>query len=204
MLTRLCIHEVNKNDKSANEDDKEDLYLGGVRAIDKSMKKGKGQEDIQISRVGAETIYVEPPWMAEVNVNGASIPFKVDIGADVTVISEELYAKHFPDVLLESTGRGLRVGDSIPLKILEKIQTKMEWRKRVATDIIYVVKKGMQPLLGRPAIKILDMLKWIIDTVIAEVSNIKPEDEFSKVFQGLGCYKKCHIMFVLNRIFSST
>ncbi|XP_018374455.1 PREDICTED: uncharacterized protein K02A2.6-like [Trachymyrmex cornetzi] len=67
----------------------------------------------------------------------------------------------------------------------------MEWRKRIATDVIYVVKEGMQPLLDRTAIKTLDMLEWIIDTVIAEISNVKPEEEFSKVFQGLGCYKKC-------------
>lgn len=49
----------------------------------------------------------------------------------------------------------------------------------------------MQPLLGRPAIKALGMLDWAINMLIAEVNGTKPEEKFSHVFQGLGCFNKC-------------
>ncbi|XP_024885717.1 uncharacterized protein K02A2.6-like, partial [Temnothorax curvispinosus] len=209
MCRKKAVHEVSKNDsknEAEKEDDKEDLYLGGVQAIIKKEKEGQSKtqntedkkQQRNIDRIRTKTAHSEPPWMAQVSINGKDVSVKVDTGADVTVISEELYRQHLVGIALTNAGKGLQVGDSIPLNVLGKLQVKIEWRNKAAIDHIYVVKENMQPLLGRPAIRALGMLDWVIDMVIAEVSNDKPESEFSNVFEGLGCLRKCkpyHICF---------
>lgn len=43
---------------------------------------------------------------------------------------------------LENANKGLRVGDSIPLKVLGELQAKIVWRDKEAIDYIYVMKEN--------------------------------------------------------------
>lgn len=85
---------------------------------------------------------------------------KIDTGADVIVVSEKLYKRHLGGIALTNARKKLRVGDSIPLRVLGVAQVKIKWQKEAIIDHVYMVKESMQPLLGRPAIKALGMLDW--------------------------------------------
>lgn len=118
---------------------------------------------------------------------------KINPGADVTVISKELYKIYLSNTKLSLAGR-LTLGGDIPLEIVSKTQAELEWRNKKVIDYIYVIKSRIQSLLGRAAIAALNIFSWpkTWDEFIEAVTNKdgKSEKEFAQIFKGLGCIKK--------------
>ena len=117
--------------------------------------------------------------MVNVTINGVSMKFRVDTGADVTVISSGDYANLREPELLH-TDKVLSGPQNEHLKVVGKLLTKIEFGDKQTVQEVYVIDSLFQPLLGWPAIKALD--------VLSAVNSVK--EMFPLVFSGLGKLKE--------------
>lgn len=99
---------------------------------------------IKVSAISREKLDVE------VNIGGNLVGFKIDTGADVSIISGPLYnslfSKRFP---LSKTDLKLYGAGRHPLQLLGKFKTTLSIKKgRKIEDTIYVIKEDQFPLHG--------------------------------------------------------
>ena len=130
-------------------------------------------------------------WNIKIKIGNSNLDFKIDSGADVTIIPEILYKEKVhgplmpPDKILFGPGE-------IRLPVLGKIRTKLSTAKSQTYQDIYVLKGKGQALLGRPAIEALrilakvDLAKHEEPKDKSEDPNTKYQREFPTLFQGLG------------------
>ena len=78
-------------------------------------------------------------WNCTVLVNGHEVPFKVDTGAEITVISEDLWTSLGMSELKTPTKK-LHGPDSKPLKVRGELHATLQYRGRQCTQPIFVVK----------------------------------------------------------------
>ena len=115
------------------------------------------------------------------SVNGKDVSFKLDTGAEVTVVSEAILPlrgaslKNTPIQLFGPAGKSLEV--------LGQASVKLSYDSRSATQSIFVVKGVSTNLLGLPAIRALQLL-----TITDEVESSIP-DKYPKLFAGLGTFQ---------------
>ena len=124
----------------------------------------------------------EQGWSATVQVTGIPVLFKLDTGAEVTAISEEIY-KTLSRVTLKKPSRVLYGPAQQPLKVQGEFTAKMSFRDKSSQETVFVVKGLQQNLLGLPAIKALHLVSRV-DTVVSTKQEV--EREFPGLFQGLG------------------
>ena len=122
----------------------------------------------------------ENPWIT-LAVNGKPLKFKIDTGADVSVIPHKLF-KNIPGASLTPakkilSGPGYKV---LPVKG-QFVATLQHGNKQVTEDV-FVVRRLSRALLERPAIESLDL----VSRVNAVQSKKKLLCEFPKLFDGLG------------------
>ncbi|XP_064483051.1 uncharacterized protein K02A2.6-like [Ornithodoros turicata] len=120
-------------------------------------------------------------WQVPVLVQGIPLTFKVDTGADETVILESVFLKHFTGIRLEPPKRRLRGPDGKMLKVTGMTSLQTVFQGQESQQDIYVLKELPTCLLGQPAI---DSLKVI--PTIQMLSKASPFEEYATVFQGLG------------------
>ena len=123
------------------------------------------------------------PWITHVRVNGINVTFKVDSGADVTVISyKEL--ERFPGVKLVNAKKVLCGPGKSKLDVLGKFQCTMERKRCYSVQDVYVVRGLSLALLGRHAIESLRIIGQV------NLSSVHASDayktKFPKLFKGLG------------------
>ena len=114
-------------------------------------------------------------WIVAVAVNGKQLPFKLDTGAEVTVISEDSL-QLLTRRELQRSSKKLR--DNRPLKVVGELPVSLAYKDHVSEQIVYVVKHLHQNLLGLHSLGILAR----VDSV--EITTL----EQSKVFKGLGTF----------------
>ncbi|XP_046391596.1 uncharacterized protein K02A2.6-like [Ischnura elegans] len=120
------------------------------------------------------------PWRVPLVINKQRISFKVDTGADVTVIGNELFEK-FHGIRLENANSFLSGPTRSRLPAKGKFKITLRWKNRQYEDEIYVVPGVEDALLGRPAISGLGILSWL-----REIKAGHPEDNYNELFRGLG------------------
>jgi len=107
-------------------------------------------------------------------VNGQSVNFKVDMGAEVSVISEKTMNHLTQDTQLErkSTMKRLITANRTPLDVKCEFTGHLTYINRSVEQTVYVVVGIQNNLLGLPAVKALEMLakieaiqKTILETV---------------------------------------
>ncbi|XP_048759371.2 uncharacterized protein K02A2.6-like [Ostrea edulis] len=131
------------------------------------------------------------PWMTNIKIRGHTVKFKIDTGADVTVIPESEY-KQIKGIKLLHVNRSLHGPGNTKLNVLGKFLCELESKSVFSVQEIYVVRGLSQALLGRPAIIALHIIEKVnIASVNAKnVQTPKSEeyfrDKFSTVFNGLG------------------
>ncbi|XP_046409071.1 uncharacterized protein LOC124173951 [Ischnura elegans] len=118
------------------------------------------------------------PWRVPLVINKQKISFKVDTGADVTVIGTKLFEK-FHGIRLENANSFLSGPTRSRLPAKGKFKITLRWKNREYEDEIYVVPEDA--LLGRPAISGLGILSWL-----REIKAGHPEDNYNELFRGLG------------------
>ena len=106
-----------------NKESKDDIFLGTVNASADT-----------ISSTGS-------PWVhSRLNPNGHSVQFKIDTGADVTVIKETEY-NEAQDGSLQSSKTTLSGPSQTPLEVLGKCQANLRRNDRETQDDVFVIKR---------------------------------------------------------------
>ncbi|XP_048236436.1 uncharacterized protein LOC125371759 [Haliotis rufescens] len=143
------------------------------------------QEYAFLGSISADSESSDPsrPWLVNLEVNSRLVrDFKIDTGADVTVIPYDLYvSKPFPK--LQQSGKRLYGPANSSLYVVGKFRAKLKtvYGDVVTEQNIYVARGLTRSLLGRPAIQALNLVSRI-DSVVGD----KWKDMFPKLFTGLG------------------
>ena len=182
---RFClskkVHEVDDRDGRSG------VYLGSdeesgeyLRTIETSDNDCAVLETIN-SDSGNE------PWTIDLKVGPVCIRFKIDCGADVTVISENMYLK-LGKLPLEKSSKRLYGPGNVPLNVMGSFTAKLETNVSSAVERIYVVKGLDRCLLGRPAITKLNLLELKYPSAsVSEVITLESvKEKYPNLFRELG------------------
>jgi hypothetical protein len=134
-----------------------------------------------------------PCWMTKLSINGREITFKMDTGAEVTAISEQVFRK----LNLGPLTRAHKVlcgPDRKPLDVAGQITCTLMSKEKSCHQPVYVLKALRNNLLGLPAIQALNLLKHA-DTVGMPNSSESASKEsipqlFPSLFKGLGTFQQ--------------
>lgn len=121
-------------------------------------------------------------WMLNLQVNGYKVTFKMDTGAEVTVISKQIYDNIPGEKSLTQPNKVLYGVGSQPLEVLGSFPCKLQHKGKTFQDEVYVIQSMVEPLLGIEAIDRLELAVRV--TNIGKQPDFKAE--FPKLFQGLG------------------
>ena len=123
--------------------------------------------------------------MIEVKADG--IPtLLIDTGADVTVLPDEFFKRHFSRQL-NKTQKSLRGPNQIPLEIVGEFPCRLERGDTSVQDTVYIVKR----LTSRPDIEHMGLVLRV-DRVTEGMSDFP--SSYPKLFNGLGLLSSpCHI-----------
>ena len=116
-------------------------------------------------------------------VNDVPMVFRIDAGADVTVISEQAFNNFF-NVSLRLTNETLLGPERQQLRVRGKFNAKVTHNGLSSYQDIFVVKSLSQPLLGWPAIQALNLVHIVNNVGNGNLSKYR--DKFWSLFQGLG------------------
>jgi hypothetical protein len=104
----------------------------------------------------------EPPWRIKLEVQSSVINFKIDTGADVSVISEDEWRKMSPrPKLVQSRARLESPGG--PVQNIGQFVGTTFWKGRRTTFRIFVLKGKTDCLLSRSAALALELVKRLDD-----------------------------------------
>ncbi|KAL1432308.1 hypothetical protein MTO96_013627 [Rhipicephalus appendiculatus] len=124
-------------------------------------------------------------WEVPVTVESSKVIFKIDTGADETVIPAELFTRLFPTITLQPARRRLQGPDGKSLAICGMAAMNMTFAGANSREDVYVLHGLRTPLLGKPAIEKLGVLPQV-----NVVKKVEPESDFPQVFRGLGTFKE--------------
>ena len=119
-------------------------------------------------------------WCITLSVNNSPITFKIDTGAEVTVIPEETYKSLKPTPKLKESNKILHGPAKMALPVSRCFEARIQRGDNATNQEIFVVAGTHQALLGLPAIVSLGIVKKI-DSV-----NKDYKSQFPKLFTGLG------------------
>lgn len=123
------------------------------------------------------------PWMTEVKVDNHKTMFKIDTGADVTAVPEQLYVQGQFRKLVRAT-KILYGPGGIPLKLKGKFAATLSNSKHSTREEVYVVEGLCTPLLSGAAAMTLQLVTRVNNISLDSTETVKRE--FPKLFSGLG------------------
>lgn len=132
---------------------------------------------VELGAVGSNS--EERAKFVDVKVDGTPLRFKVDSGAEVTVVPSTFSG--IPPYLEPPEGE-LSGPAGQPLDMLGTFTATLQWKNKSATQRLYVLRSQVMPLLGFPAIQELGVVKFV-DPVVETQGNQAASD---KLFCGLG------------------
>ena len=97
-------------------------------------------------------------WKVKVSLNGMLAEFKVDTGADVTVIPPSLYHSLPPALSLSRTTRLLMGPCKQKLNCLGTFIADSQVHDKIAKEQVYVIEDLERPLLGRQPAELLTLI----------------------------------------------
>ena len=124
-------------------------------------------------------------WNCNVVINGKNIPFKLDTGAEVMVVSESVLKSVDTDKLKQPSKR-LCGPDRKPLSVLGELSLSLSYKGKSCTHPVYVLKGVHENLLGLPAIQALE-IPTPVDTVKQSLT-----EQYPALFTGLGTFKHAY------------
>ncbi|XP_077522668.1 uncharacterized protein LOC144133441 [Amblyomma americanum] len=131
-------------------------------------------------------------WTVEAKVGGRKALFKVDTGAQASLLPFSIYRK-LKTAELNPTSSVLRAYNGGIITNFGTTVQKITVGDAATTVKFYVVKNGRRAILGLHACEALGLVQRTVDTVntSAEYEAIK---HFRHVFEGLGCLKQPYSM----------
>ncbi|XP_067933567.1 uncharacterized protein [Watersipora subatra] len=168
--------------------------LGHWQAMCRSraMHEASAEIDQEFLFIGELCInqITEKTWMAEVDVSGNKTKFKLDTGADGTIIGDqEAWLK---DQQLEKSHVTLLGPSRKRLPVLGTLKARLTYKERSITETAYVIKDQPVSLLSRHACEKLELVTCHIKDQLEVTKEIQAD--FPNLFRGLGllkgyCYK---------------
>ena len=101
----------------------------------------------------------DEPWKTMLKLDGVSVIFKLDTGADVTVVPEHIFKKThrwLQESKIKLTGPGQQ-----PLDMCGVFEAQIQSHEKATTQNVYVIRGLKTPLLGRPAIEALSLVSVV-------------------------------------------
>lgn len=101
----------------------------------------------------------EPPYVIKIEILGEKIDFIVDIGSDVTAVSEEFVKerKSFQSVALEKTQRRFKSHPGHKIVPLGSIEVEAKYRNKNSKLALYVLPGNSPPILGRSWMRVFSI-----------------------------------------------
>ena len=152
-LSKKDVHELEEDDYCD-----EDAYLGTIEEVESSS-----------------------PWYISLKIKNENIRFKIDTGADLTVIPEDVFHKLGKFPLRNTTKRLFGPGQK-ELTVLGSFTDTISSDNKSVQEDIYVVRGLTRCLLGRPTIEKLELVKRVNEVFMPEIVK----QNFPKLFEGLG------------------
>ena len=122
-----------------------------------------------------------------IHVEGKDVCFKLDTGAEVTVIGEKLM-NSLDAKKLQSATKRLCGPDQTPLDVLGETNVTLAYKNKSCSHPVFVLKNLQQNLLGLPACAIQSLnLLTPVDTV-----NTSIPEQYPSLFHGLGTFPESH------------
>ena len=115
-------------------------------------------------------------WMVELLLNGKPVRFKIDTGADVTAVSEEIFGK-LEGVTLRDTNKSLQGPAKHQLIVRGQFTGTPTYQQSKSCQEIFVVQGLQQALMGRPAIEVFNL--------ILRVNHINSSEKVVKLYPDL-------------------
>ncbi|CAI5638740.1 unnamed protein product [Oreochromis niloticus] len=129
-------------------------------------------------------------WTAIIQVKDAKIAFKLDTGADVTVIADSDLSKIFANEhrpVLQQPEKPLLGPGKTPLDVAGFTKLQLNYRAKQTTEKVYVVRNLSTLLLGLPAITALGLL-----VRVDAVSMDTLKTTYPKLCNGLGKVQRAY------------
>ena len=123
-------------------------------------------------------------WRTNLLIGNSGINFKIDTGADVTVIPEEVF-RQCNLGKLHSNSKRLFGADHNGLRVMGTVGDTLSLGETYVTEDIYVVKGLKEPLLGQPAIEKLNLLARI-NEIQSQSYEERIKAKYPQLFHGLG------------------
>ena len=155
---------------------------GHLKAVCKSSKVHEVQSD-EMPGTSENSIFLgavlkgktnPKDWTVDVCVDNTEIKFKVDTGADVDIISDDVYRKYFSHKYLLSWNKNIKGPEQKSLPILGYIKCFISKGDQSTKADIYVMKGGTT-LLGRESSVAFGIVALIYDV-----------QSYLQLFKGLG------------------
>lgn len=124
------------------------------------------------------------PWEISLKINAVNQVFKIDTGADVTVIPKSMLQKLSGAKLQHSTKR-LRGASLYPLSVVGQFKGTLQYKERSIEEEIFVIEGLETALVGRPAIQVLGLVVRV-DAVAGVSIEETIVSSHPKLFRGLG------------------
>lgn len=146
------------------------------------------KSDISFLGTIRETSNTTLEWKVPVKYKNEVISFKIDSGADHTVIPKSIQNSIFKNAEVFEPDKKLCGPDGNALKLTGKLYEEISYGNKTIKEEIYVIDGLQYCLLGKPALHAFGLGPNIL-----EISTVKPKQDFPELFQGLGridgCYK---------------
>lgn len=142
--------------------------------------------DSQLGTIVGEVI--SDPWVVTVKMDDLELKFKLDTGADVTVIPERMIPpgkRPLQKVTRKFFGPGCAI-----ITVQGKFTANLTHKEKSCTEEVYVVKGLEEPLLGRPAIKALHLIQQVDQVADNQMTHCC--QKFPSLFSGLGRLKNIY------------
>ena len=136
-----------------------------------------GMIEVDIGRIKSR----DHRYDVDIRIDGKVVPYRVDTGADVTVLSVQQYNKTFSHKMLQPTQLQLRGADTKPLNCLGYFSAILAYKGKSVKEKVYVLNHGAS-LLSRNASENLGLIKLMIGGIFME----DLPNQYPSLFTGLG------------------
>ena len=161
---------------------------GSIRMVQYSPVR----EDVDefLGAIETESTAPNKSWTVPILLNGISFDFKIDTGADVTVIPETIF-KQIKSIVLQPCMRSLSGPCQNNLTVCGQFRGTLKHGPHEVQQDIFVIQHLHKPLLGLPAIQALQLVSRVnaVGDLAAQVS-----EKYPQLFGGLGSMTGEHII----------
>ena len=119
-------------------------------------------------------------WEVNIAMEGTMLPYRVDTGADVTVLSKSNYDKNFSHIILQPVKRNLRGPDLKPLKTLGYFPATVKFGDTAIKEDVYIMPQSAS-LLSRCASEKLGIVQFTVGEIKDDIQS-----QYPSLFNGLG------------------